>query len=430
MRLLAAAAALGSASAIDWTKAIDVLNYAIGNRTFPGCAAGVLAPDGSLILNVTLGSQVYPGESAPLGDGNPPTNASSLWDMASLTKIMGATSASALLYEGGYLDLDMLVSDPSLLGPAYAAQGKGAIKIRDLMMHQAGYPPDPEPGYSTADFGCPSSTAPQPNLTFSCSERIFAALLNQSLEYPTGTKWVYSDLSMITMQYVIGVIVSANGLVGRSDLRPDCAGADAKRQRGLYLSCHFEAYVRVHIHAFAGLDSTHFLLPAASWPLAMPTYDDPSWRHAIMQGQVSDENSYALGGIAGHAGIFTTLGDALTFLGMWAYGPLGGYPAVITESTRKLFTTAPDPAFSPRALGWVTQAATDTYQGCGAMSPLTWYHTGFTGTLMCADPTTGVSLVLLTTRVYPNATANTVQIQAARQAFATAVVEAVKAAGV
>lgn len=113
-----------------------------------------------------------------------------------------------------------------------------------------------------------------------------------------------------------------------------------------------------------------------------PTFSLSASVLQVVQGVVSDENSYALGGVAGHAGIFSTVVDMLTFVGMWGYGPFQSkaWPYMINATTRKQFFTPPNPAFSPRALGWVTQAATDTYQGCGNFSPQTAYHTGFTGT--------------------------------------------------
>lgn len=415
---------------IDWSAALAVLDDAIANQTFPGCAAGVMGPDGSVLLRVGRGSQVYPGQTAPLGGNANVTTDGTLWDMASLTKIMGATTATAALFEAGLIDLRMPVSDPSLLGPAFAGQGKATIRVEDLLLHQAGFPPDPEPGFSTPAFGCPSATAPLPNLTYSCSERIFAAVLAQTLAYPPRTAWVYSDLSMITQMYVLGAVVAAHGLVRPRDLRADCAGADPA-QRGLYLACHFEAFVRVGIHAPLRLRATQFLPPRADWPRAQPTWDDPTWRKVTLQGQVSDENAYALGGIAGHAGIFTTLDDALYFLGAWAYGARGGYPGLVSPPTRELFTTPPNATFSPRALGWLAQAPTDTYLGCGtAVSPQTWYHTGYTGTLLCADPNTSVSFALLTDRVYPASDGNADAIHAVRQAFGDAVVAALVKAGV
>ena len=101
-------------------------------------------------------------------------------------------------------------------------------------------------------------------------------------------------------------------------------------------------------------------------------------------------------------------------------------PPLLDEATRGLFFAAPDPAFSPRALGWVTQAPTDDNRDCGDWPNATAYHTGYTGTLICIDTESNVSLVLLTTRVYPNKTANADAIQIVRQQFATAVRAALK----
>jgi CubicO group peptidase (beta-lactamase class C family) len=146
----------------------------------------------------------------------------------------------------------------------------------------------------------------------------------------------------------------------------------------------------------------------------------------VVQGQVSDENSYALGGIAGHAGVFSNVNDMLTFTGMWAYGPFArgqNWPFLINATTRQFFFTDPRPTFSPRALGWVVQNDLDTYAACGNFSNTTVYHTGYTGTLLCIDPVSNYSFVLLTNRVYPNSTGNTAGILATRRAFANAVLE-------
>jgi serine-type D-Ala-D-Ala carboxypeptidase len=96
---------------------------------------------------------------------------------------------------------------------------------------------------------------------------------------------------------------------------------------------------------------------------------------------VSDENSYALGGIAGHAGVFSDLWDMVAFVGMWGYAAQGQpqWTALVNATTQATYFTNPRPSFGPRALGWVTQAATDTYLGCGNFSATTVYHTGYTG---------------------------------------------------
>lgn len=487
-----AAVATGAAitSAVsDWSTVDSVLTSAITNQVFPGCAAGVVSADGSVLYAKAFGSYVFPGQTTPLGGNNPTvTTSGSLFDMASCTKIIGATTASALLYQAGMLDLDMPISDPTLLGPSYAQNGKASIRIRDCLLHQAGYPPDPDPAYNDPAFGCPATNMEHPPLTFNCSERIFQSLLAQTLAYPPGTQWLYSDLSMITMQYVIGTIAYARQLVAPASLRSDCAGADPVTQPGLHKTCFFEAFVRTRVIGPAGMSTAGFLPSQSLWPTTLPTWNDTYYRNEIVQGVVSDENAYALGGVAGHAGIFAALSDILQFVGMWAgyagqplpalSAPLApakavaassaGWAAMINSTTRATFFTAPDPSFSPRALGWVTQASTDDYLGCGNFSTLSAYHTGYTGkwllltrcsnytnmrfncqgvrsricsqhrqamapasallsagTLMCIDPTRNISLVLLTNRVYPNKTGEADQIHATRQAFANAVLDIV-----
>lgn len=87
--------------------------------------------------------------------------------------MIGTTSAAALLVQRGYLDLDMPLVSPSLLGPAYDNNGKAGITSRNLLLHNAGFPPDPVPNYWDPAFGCPATSEYHPEQTFSCSERIF-----------------------------------------------------------------------------------------------------------------------------------------------------------------------------------------------------------------------------------------------------------------
>jgi len=304
--------------------------------------------------------------------------------------------------------------------------------VRDLLLHRAGYPPDPVPNYQDPSYGCPSSTLAGANvtLTFSCADTLFTALLGQTLQYPPGgTQWLYSDLSFITVMYVVGGVVADAGLVPRAALRPDCASATRADNEGLWRQCAFEGFVR-SLHAALGLTAaTGFLPPRAAWPSAQPTYQDAVWRRRILQGEVSDENSFVLGGVAGHAGIFTSLADATLFLRAWGYTGGPGASPLLAPATRELFMTSPTPATSPRALGWLTMSPADDYRGCGGAgwSNATVYHTGYTGTMACWDPATRLGYVLLTTRVYPDTDGNTAGELAARQGVATAITAAFKA---
>jgi CubicO group peptidase (beta-lactamase class C family) len=206
-------------------------------------------------------------------------------------------------------------------------------------------------------------------------------------------------------------------------LLSSCAHADPVKQPGLYRTCYYEAFHRAVVLQSLGMASTQYLLPESQWQNTMPTWRD-EYRQLRMQGQVSDSNAYALGGIAGHAGIFSSAQDMGRFISMWGFSAFGAAPhALINSTTARLFTTNPNPVFGPRALGWLTQAPTDPYMGCGNWSADTFYHTGYTGTLICADPTRNITLVLLTNRVYPNATGEMEGIHVTRQRFADAVLQ-------
>lgn len=88
--------------------------------------------------------------------------------------MVGTTSAAALLYQRGLLDLDMPIAHASLLGPAFASQGKASITSRNLLLHNAGFPPDPVPNYWAPEFGCPATAQWHPAQTFDCVDKIFA----------------------------------------------------------------------------------------------------------------------------------------------------------------------------------------------------------------------------------------------------------------
>jgi hypothetical protein len=134
---------------------------------------------------------------------------------------------------------------------------------------------------------------------------------------------VYSDLSMITLLYALGSAIDKRGLVGPQAFLPQCAGAGPST--GLFFVCTYEAFWRGVIKPLvfgAGAPTTY--LPSAPAGLeAMPTYSDPVYRHRVMQGQVADANSYAAGGVAGHAGIFSTLLDTMAFAAAWKAPPQG-----------------------------------------------------------------------------------------------------------
>jgi len=151
-----------------------------------------------------------------------------------------------------------------------------------------------------------------------------------------------------------------------------------------------------------------------------PTWDDSDYRMEQLQGAVSDENAYTLGGIAGHAGFFATVPDVVMLLRRLAWSsPSDSW---INQTTFKYFTTIYNKTQSSRALGWDTNDYTmNTYRECGNLSATTWSHTGYTGTHVCGDLERGIVAVLLTNRCYPDKTKTLPAIGRARRRYSNAV---------
>lgn len=314
----------------------------------------------------------------------------SMFDMASCSKIMATTTAAAQLYQLGFIDLDELVSSERLLGPNFASQGKGQITIRNLLLHNAGFPPDPVPNYNEPQFPCKNNLRYHPDQNFDCVETVYENLLfNQTLVYPTGSKYIYSDLSMITLMFVIAKVVESNNLIAPANFPPVCGGSSVKVRH-----CPFYAWVWNHVFQRYGLSSTVYV---PTDPLRTPPEWESTWHHSLIQGFVSDQNAYVTGGISGHAGVFSTARDAMTFMSIWMDNQ---DPAMLNETTVQLFTTVYNTTQSSRALGWDTNLGADAT--CGSLSTKTFFHIGFTGTQFCGDPTTGTITVLLANGRYPN----------------------------
>jgi CubicO group peptidase (beta-lactamase class C family) len=162
MRLLLAVLATCTVAvlAYDFTAAIQVLEEAVTNRIFPGAVAVVGTATEGLLLAQGVGNYVYAGDAnPPRNTSNPAVDATTLWDMASCTKVMATTTAAMQLVARGLLDIDKPLSDASLLGEAWSVNGKGAITARHLLLHNSGLPIDPDPFWSDPGFPCPEAAA-------------------------------------------------------------------------------------------------------------------------------------------------------------------------------------------------------------------------------------------------------------------------------
>ncbi len=295
-----------------------------------------------------------------------------MFDLASLTKVLSTTTLVMRAVEQGSLDLD----DP--VG-RHVTEWRGVdrqqVTIRDLLSHASGLPAH-RPYYlrrRQRDGGHGERPGDR--------EAFLSAICAEPLDYSPRTTSVYSDLGFMLLGFILE---RGHGLVGRFDaLKAEIAPADDLQFR-----------------------------PPTVWvPRTAPTEID-WWRSRLLHGEVHDENTFALGGAAGQAGLFGTA-SAVGSVARHLLQVLDGRIGAFRDETVRLFTTRRSDVPGSRALGWDTMLPTSS---CGSrMSPLAFGHTGFTGTSLWIDPERRVYVVLLTNRVHP--TRSNQAIQGVRRAF-------------
>jgi CubicO group peptidase (beta-lactamase class C family) len=317
-----------------------VLERAIAERAFPGAIVEV-GTGREVLWRCAAGTLSYDAGSAAVDDDT-------VYDLASLTKVLCTASLVMREVERGSLALEETL--PHLL-PGCRNPALAAVTVEDLLAHCAGFPAY-RPFY----------------LTLRGEDAFEAGICSTPLEYVPRSQSIYSDLGFILLGIVLG--------------------------RGVALQQRFDA---MWSQMAAGED-LQFLPPAKWRPRTAPTERD-GWRGRLLHGEVHDENAAALGGVAGHAGLFGTAPAVGTFA-RHVFQVLDGRTGVFAEaSLRRFMTRRPGVPDSSRALGWDTMLTTSS---CGTrMSPQAFGHTGFTGTSLWLDPASGVYVVFLTNRVHP-----------------------------
>jgi CubicO group peptidase (beta-lactamase class C family) len=306
---------------------------------YPG-AAVVVARKGATVWEKGFGRISYGKKAGAVS----PTE--TIYDLASLTKVVGTTTAVMLLYDEGRLDLDAPVREYL---PEFSGGEKDHVTVRMLLEHRSGLPAD-------RDIWKMSRTPAEAR----------AVVLDVPLVCQPGECYVYSDLGAI----VVGMVV--------------------ERITGLGLD------VYLHERVFGPLAMNHtFYRPADSLRKHIaPTSLTPDGEQMV-RGVVHDANAWALGGVAGHAGLFSTASDLAIFSQMLLNGGVYEGVRIVSDSAVRLFTTR---AAGSRALGW---AMADGQWGSGRyLSDGSFGHVGFTGTSIWIDPTREMFVILLTNRVY------------------------------
>jgi CubicO group peptidase (beta-lactamase class C family) len=304
-----------------------VLAAAIADRATPGAAIAV-GRNGRVVVSRGYGRTDWAA-------GAPAATDSTLYDLASLTKVVATTTAAMMLVERGQLDLDAPVARWL---PGFHAR----ITPRMLLTHTSGIRSNHHLYREVKG-----------------REEYLKHIIVKPLARAPGTRSVYDDWNMVALQLVI------------------------ERITGQPL----DRWAREHIFAPLGLRDTGFNPAASLRPRIAPT-EIQEFRGGKVWGEAHDENAWALGGVAGHAGLFSSARDLAVFAAMMLNGGEHGGVRLLRPETIARWTT-PQPGAATRALGW------DTRPG------RTFGHMGFTGTSIWMYPEQGLFIILLTNRVNP-----------------------------
>ena len=355
--------------------AARLLRAGIADHAFPGACLEV-GGSGDPIWREALGTLTY-------DPGSPAVSTGTIFDLASLTKVIATSTLAMRAIDAGAIQLDQPVAE--WLGD-WRGGDRESVTIRDLLAHTSGL------------------TAYLPFFRDYTGRREFeAAICTLALEYPPRTRAIYSDLGFILLGFILEDADARQ--------RPNTAPGTIDPAAGL--AAQFQ-----RIASYISAEPFTYNLPRPLRESAAPTEVDP-WRGRLLQGEVHDENAWALGGAAGHAGVFGTVGAVGAFARA-VLRTIAGEPILAQPRTFHQFLRKTEVPGSSRALGWDTMLPTSS---CGTrLSPTAIGHTGFTGTSLWIDWERDVYIVLLTNRVHP--TRDNDRLKALRPAVHDAVVAA------
>lgn len=331
------------AEAFDFTPLDAVVEKAIEDGVFPGASLAVLYK-GRIVFHKAFGRQTYERRSTPV-------DTTTMYDVASLTKAVATTSIAMQLWERDSLNIDLPVARYM---PAFGKNGKSEVTIRQLMLHTS--------GLRAHTFFYKTCRTPDEVLGAICSDTLLSA---------PGRTMTYSDLGFIVLGRIIETIT------------------------GNSLAVNFHSRFSLPL----AMSSTLFN-PAPSLLAAVaPTERDTTWHFTNKRPLVNDQNAALLGGIAGHAGLFSTTGDLLKFTSMMMKEGSLGNRQFFKPSTVHIFTSRTGNA--SRALGWDLRSPEGSSSAGECFSAKSWGHLGYTGTSIWVDPEKELAVILLSNRVWP-----------------------------
>jgi uncharacterized protein YbbC (DUF1343 family)/CubicO group peptidase (beta-lactamase class C family) len=358
---------LGSASAqapqrdndSDFKTVDAIIDKAVAEGNIPG-AVLLIGHDGKVVHRKAFGSR-------SLEPVREEMTVDTVFDLASLTKCLATATSVMKLVEDGRIRLGDSVATYL---PDFAQNGKKDITIRDLLTHYSGMPPD-------LDL----------KSQWSGREAAYEMAMREKPINPPGSQFVYSDINFEVLGFIVEKITG----------QP------------------LNEYAAANIYAPLGMKNTRFLPPKEWLPRIAPTQYDEQGR--MLRGVVHDPTARRMGGVAGHAGLFSTGDD----MALFAEDFLSGFKILSRSAIDKMTTPQQPPnATVLRGLGWDIDSPFSTNRG--ELLPVgSFGHTGFTGTSLWIDPVTDTYIILLTNAVHPHGGKSTVSL---RCKVATAVVQA------
>ena len=349
-------------SSARFAAVAELLGDAVARRVFP-CATIEVGGRDEVYWRHACGTLSY-------DEATTPATLDTVFDLASLTKVIATTALVMALVDKGAIHLDDTVGRWL---DEWRGEDRGAVTVADLLEHAGGL---------------------TPHLPFFRDHRgrgeFQHAICTLPLEYPPRRQSLYSDLGFVLLAFLVA---DAGSGVGVDD--------------------QFDQLARR-----LDLGDLRYRPPAAWRPRTAPT-EVEAWRGRLLRGEVHDENGWALGGVAGHTGLFGTA-PAVGHFARALLETLDGAERLARPATLARFLQRSTVPGSSRALGWDTMRVTSS---CGhRLSPDAIGHTGFTGTSLWIDPRQDLYVVLLTNRVHP--TRDNEGILEVRPAVHDAVVEA------
>ena len=353
-----------------FARAFAILRDAVKEQAFPGAALAV-GYQGKLTASHGFGRFTYDSDA-------PPITRETVFDIASVTKAVAATTVAMILFERGWLKLEapvaQLLPEFVSLSPPHQRPKREAVTVRMLLAHSSGLPAYEKLFEYAHD-----------------RKQLLRAAMTTPLASAPGTRADYSDIGFILLGEILERI----------------AGEP------------LDQFAQREIFDRLGMARTWFIPPLELRQQIPPTEDDRTFRKRIIQGEVNDENAWVMGGISGHAGVFASAPD----LALFAECLLNGGAPLLKPATTALFTRREEsPHGTSRALGWDTPSQPSS--SGTQFSASSYGHLGFTGTSLWMDPKRHLSVTLLTNRTWPDRRSQ--RIKEIRPLVHDAIVEAIE----